>query len=207
MALTAQVYAQTNDDFFPMAYINERNGSKRIIHSWDFTSITDSGTQDTIPGILWQRKMMKKIQQCPSFKGPSNATADPYTGYNYNASYLGGSAAVLDGTFVTGTLINSSRITEVRKLDKCAIFGDGEFESGANKYMRSPFSGKLDESFWGRYAGTQGYRHNSKTNVAWCDGSAKSVKDCFKNKEPSQIQNIAEGTGFLSNDNSLYDLE
>ena len=86
-------------------------------------------------------------------------------------------------------------------------FGDGQWAGGANKFMRSPFSGKLDEGFFGRYAGTQGYRHSGKTNVAWCDGSVGRVRDCFTEAHPAEKENIAAGTGFLSPDNSAYDLE
>ena len=45
------------------------------------------------------------------------------------------------------------------------------------------------------------------TNVAYCDGHATSVKECYKNTEADQVSEIAEGTGFLSPDNSAYDLK
>ena len=151
--------------------------------------------------------MIEKIHQCPSFKGAANWADDPYTGYNYNTSYIGGSAAVRDGRAVPGTVVMSSKVNEVKKPSECAIFGDGQWVDGANKFMRSPFSGKLDEGFFGRYAGTQGYRHLGKTNVAFCDGSVRSVRGCFVETHPVEKENIAPGTGFLSPDNSAYDLE
>ena len=49
-----------------------------------------------------------------------------------------------------------------------AIFGDGEYKGGANKFMRAPFDSPGDDSFNGRYAGTQGFRHLTTTNVAFC---------------------------------------
>jgi prepilin-type processing-associated H-X9-DG protein len=108
---------------------------------------------------------------------------------------------------VSGTVVMSSKVGEVRRPEKCALFGDGQWGGGANKFMRSPYGGKNDENFSGRYAGTQGYRHLGKTNVAWCDGSVRSVEECFTEAHAGESAYIAEGTGFLSPDNSAYDLE
>ena len=209
MVIASQVYVNDNDGYYPIAYMCEVTDSMFISYAWDFTSIKNWNTleQKVIPGILWQGETIEKIQQCPSFKGSHNWFADPYTGYNYNTSYIGGQAAVKDGCVVAGSVVMSSRASEVRKPDKCALFGDGQWADGANKFMRSPFSGKLDEGFFGRYAGTQGYRHLGKTNVAWCDGSVGWVRDCFTETHPAEKKNIAPGTGFLSPDNSAYDLE
>ncbi len=204
MGIAAMVYTNDNDDYFPMMLITEIDGSLFKLCAWDFTTVYDSGQRCVEPGLLWGDEMIERIQQCPSFKGAANWAVDPYTGYNYNASYIGGSAAVKNGRVVAGTVVMSSKICEVKKPSECAIFGDGQWADGANKFMRSPLPGKLDTFFPGRYAGTQGYRHLDKTNVAYCDGSAKSVQECYKGMEPASI---AEGTGFLSSDNSAYDLK
>ena len=90
---------------------------------------------------------------------------------------------------------------------ECALFGDGEYISGANKFMRAPWPSRGDAAFFGRAAGTQGYRHLKKTNVSYCDGSARPTKDIYKETDPAEVNNIAPGTGFLSPDNSAYDLE
>ena len=207
MMITALMYTNSNNDYFPMATIMEISGSLRRNCSWDFTTVYDSGRRYVEPGLLWQGEMIEKIHQCPSFKGAANWADDPYTGYNYNTSYIGGSAAVRDGRAVAGTVVMSSKVNEVKKPSECAIFGDGQWSDGANKFMRSPLPGKLDEGFFGRYAGTQGYRHLGKTNVAFCDGSVRSLRDCFTETHPAEKANIAPGTGFLSPDNSAYDLE
>ena len=205
MVITAMVYTNAHDGYFPMATVTEVSGSLRKICAWDFTTVYDGSKSYIEPGLLWEGQMMEKIQQCPSFRGAANWFEDPYTGYNYNTSYIGGRAAVLNGVMVKGTVVMSSKITEIRKPDRCALFGDGQYAEGANKFMRSPFPGKLDANFSGRYAGTQGYRHMDKTNVAWCDGSVRSSRDCFT--ETESPENVAEGTGFLSPDNSAYDLK
>ncbi len=207
LAIAAQMYANGNDDYFPMAMVTEMDGSLYKLCAWDFTTVYDSGNRYVEPGLLWQGETTEKVQQCPAFKGAANWGEDRYTGYNYNTSYIGGRAAVKDGEAVSGTVIMSSKVGEVRRPEKCAIFGDGQWGEGANKFMRSPFGGRLDENFSGRYAGTQGYRHLGKTNVAWCDGSVASVEDRFTEAHASEEANIAEGTGFLSADNSAYDLE
>jgi prepilin-type processing-associated H-X9-DG protein len=129
---------------------------------------------------------------------------DQDTGYNYNASYIGGSGAVNNGQVVPGTVVMSAKVSEVKRPGECAIFGDGQWADGANKFMRSPLPGKLDPFFSGRYAGTQGYRHLDRTNAAYCDGSVRTVRECYDETDPV---NIAEGTGFLSADNSAYDLK
>lgn len=207
LVIAVQMYANGNEDYYPPATVTELDGSVYKLCAWDFTTVYGSGEKYVEPGILWQGETTERVQQCPAFKGEANWGEDKYTGYNYNTSYIGGRAAVKDGEVVSGTVVMSSKVGEVRRPEKCALFGDGQWGEGANKFMRSPFGGKLDEDFSGRYAGTQGYRHLGKTNVAWCDGSVASVKECFTEAEAGEKANIAEGTGFLSADNSAYDLE
>jgi prepilin-type processing-associated H-X9-DG protein len=214
MVTAAMMYADDNGYCFPMAYVTERNGSLRKYIAWDFTNVNDSGQKYIEPGLLWQGEMMEKIQQCPSFRGKANWMDDPYTGYNYNTSYIGGSCAIQDGVVLDGTVITSAKIINVRRPESCALFGDGQWSDGANKFMRSPFPGPHDEGFSGNWAGTQGYRHCGKTNVAFCDGHAESWKNLFTNTDSigkGQLDRYNENhdvkIGFLSPDNSAYDLE
>jgi prepilin-type N-terminal cleavage/methylation domain-containing protein/prepilin-type processing-associated H-X9-DG protein len=207
MVIAALLYTNDNDGYFPMATVTEKNSSVYKTCCWDFTTVYDSKDRRVEPGLLWQGEMIEKIQQCPSFKGAANWAKDPYTGDNYNTSYIGGRAAVKDGRAIPQTVVMSSKVSQIKRSGACAVFGDGQWAEGANKFMRSPLAGKLDADFFGRSAGTQGYRHLSKTNVAFCDGSARSMADCFTEAHASERANIAEGTGFLSPDNSAYDLE
>jgi len=212
LAIAAQMYAQTYDEYYPFAYVFEMQGTKYIQRDWDFAAVTE-GSETTIePGLLWGDGMAEKIQQCPSYDGTANWDRDPYTGYNYNASFIGGSAAVVDGRPVPGTVVKSVRASAVRRAAKCAIFGDGQYTAGPNKYMRAPFEGTLDGGFWGRYAGAQGYRHLEKTNVAYCDGSVRAVAKLFdqtdsagKKELQKHNEHAAVKVGFLSADNSVYD--
>jgi len=58
----------------------------------------------------------------------------------------------------------------------------------------------------GRAAGTQAYRHLGRTNVAYADGHAIPTAERYTETDPAEKLNIAENTGFLSPDNSAYDL-
>lgn len=201
LAIASQVYINNNDGCYPIAYMYKFTDSMFIYYAWDFTSIKNWDTleQKVIPGLLWQGETIEKIQQCPSFKGSDNWLADPYTGYNYNTSYIGhgqGESIVLPTMAIM-----------VKRPSQCALFGDGQYAGGANKFMRAPWPSEGDAAFFGRVAGTQGYRHCGKTNVAYCDGSTRPVDECYKNTDISEVPNIAPGTGFLSSDNSAYDLK
>jgi prepilin-type processing-associated H-X9-DG protein len=97
------------------------------------------------------------------------------------------------------------RMKQIESPSKTAIFGDGQYKGGANKFMRAPFDSPGDESFNGRTAGTQGFRHLGTTNVAFCDGHAESLAERFTETDDfNGASNIGEGTGFLSPDNSMY---
>jgi len=203
LAIAAQSYAASFDDRYPIAYYYGNDGSSFTSYAWDFITRKDWSTDPprTIvrAGLLWQGQGSAEIHQCPSFQGPDNWFDDPATGYNYNTSYIGHGSGE--------TIVAPARTTDVASPANCALFGDGEYASGANKFMRSPWASPGDAGFSGRYAGTQGFRHLGKTNVAFCDGHAESLGDCYTETYPADKAKIAPGTGFLSPDNSLYDLD
>jgi prepilin-type N-terminal cleavage/methylation domain-containing protein/prepilin-type processing-associated H-X9-DG protein len=194
MGQAAQVYANANRGYLPPA----QWGGK----SWDFAF--EAGVY--VPGLLWGGEGTIRIQQCPGFDGRSNAGAEPFTGYNYNTSYLGRGQG--EGP--------PAKITQIRKPAETVMFGDGEWRLGANKYMRSPLPSPWEDATAMpadsavRAAGTQGYRHGGTgrarrsgglTNVCFADGHAESIAEQFSRP------NVAPRTGFLSADNRLYDLE
>jgi prepilin-type processing-associated H-X9-DG protein len=186
LAQAAQHYVITNRGQFPVARWGADN--------WDFSRVNGQ----TVPGLLWRGQTDARIQQCPSFDGKSNSL-DPYTGYNYNTSYIGhGQGEATEAP---------ARLAQVRDPARTALFGDGEYYNGANKFMRAPFPHAGDQTITTRAAGTQGFRHRGMTNVAFCDGHAQSLGDRFTNTVPSEMPKVAPRTGFLSADNSLYDLE
>lgn len=201
MAIAAQVYTQAFDGYYPIAQYVQMATGRNFMYCWDFITVIDRTTHlvKVIPGLLWQGQTIEDIQQCPSFKGNSNTPYDPYTGYNYNTSYIGHGQGE--------SIEPPSKAIEVEKPSECALFGDGQWAGGANKFMRAPWPNPGDATFNGRYAGTQGYRHLGRTNVAWCDGHAGAQRERYTETKPSEKDKIAPDTGFLSPDNSAYDLE
>jgi len=202
MAIASHSYANANEDLYPIAYYMQMT-PQLISFAWDFTTTKDwSTTPPTTTvkaGLLWQNEGLERIQQCPSFDGGHNWVADPFTGYNYNTSYIGHGAAEAIQTPAT--------VTAVTRPARTALFGDGEYGGGANKFMRAPWSNPGDAHFSGRFAGTQGYRHRGRTNVAFCDGHGQQWGELHTNTYENDREAIAPGTGFLSEDNSLYDLD
>jgi prepilin-type N-terminal cleavage/methylation domain-containing protein/prepilin-type processing-associated H-X9-DG protein len=208
MIMAVQAYTQIYDDYYPTAHFIQQTDSRTCEHCWDFSTITETvgNKVKVVPGLLWQGQTIEKVQQCPSFKGSSNTQYDPYTGYNYNTSYIGHGEGE--------TIETPARISQVGRPSECALFGDGQWSGGANKFMRAPkkWAGDTDNSL--KAAGTQGYRHREKTNVAWCDGHTTSPKEYYtetaqseKKKIERYNKNAEDKIGFLSPDNSAYDLE
>ena len=188
LAIAAHVYANNNGGRYPVA----RWGAD----SWDFSIVVGG---KPAPGLLWRGQADMRIQQCPSFDGRANGL-DPYTGYNYNTSYIGHGQGE--------TVEAPAKLVQVRQPSRTALFGDGEYYNGANKFMRAPFPHAGDLTTTTRAAGTQGYRHRARTtNVAFCDGHAESWRDRYVKTIESEVPKVGARTGFLSADNSLYDLE
>lgn len=190
LGLAVQRYAIQFHGFCPLA--------RDSTSDWDF-KVTPTGIE---PGILWQGQTNFAVLQCPSYDGKSATSTDLYTGYNYNTSFIGhgvGEAAN----------VAPAKLSQIRHPSETALFGDAQYGSPprTNKFMRAPIqqspvtTGDL-VSYPTRLAGTQGYRHRGKTNVCYCDGHAASVSDRYTKTGPLTAAN---GTGFLSPDNSAYD--
>ncbi len=197
MVIAANLYGNDNQGYYPPSQWPDASG---VTYFWDFVLLDGKHS----PGLLWSGRANVKVQQCPSYDGSSNTGAinDPYTGYNYNTSYIGrGFGEVIQ---------TPAKMVQVRQPEATIIFGDGQWLKGANKYMRSPLPSPSENSFTFapnsnlKAAGTQGYRHMKKTNAAFCDGHAETLD--FP-KFNLGLSSVAKGTGFISEDNSLYDLE
>jgi prepilin-type processing-associated H-X9-DG protein len=197
MTIAAHLYIGDNADSYPSAYYNAQVNGVTWSYNWDFTTI-ESNPSRVIPGVLWQGLGAEKIQQCPAFSGAADWLSDPYTGYNYNTSYIGhGQAESIPAPAKGG---------DVRHTAQTALFGDGQYSQGADKFMRAPWPNPGDQNFSGRWAGTQGFRHLQRSNTAFCDGHAESLRSCFTTNQDGAA-NVAPGTGFLSTDNSAYALQ
>lgn len=207
MSIAATSYTLNNDSYYPIAQYRQSSGSIAYEYCWDFSRISEGGQSRIVPGILWQGDTIEKVHKCPSYKGSDSWWGLPFTGYNYNTSYIGHGQGE--------SIVTPARATQVKRPVSCALFGDGHYAGGANKFMRSPLVWEGDSDFNIRKGGTQGYRHNGMTNVAWCDGHAASQKELYTESYPNvreQIERYNERTrdckiGFLSLDNSAYDLK
>lgn len=193
LAISAQVYLDDHGGVYPPAERTLRRNGQMVIEAWDFTYLRIGGRFVVQPGLLWNGETDARVQQCAAFEGKANWVRDAYTGYNYNRSYI-------------GVPEEPAHAIEVSYPAATALFGDGEWSGGANKFMRSPYGSPADTGFSGRYAGTQGYRHLERTNVAFCDGHTTSHADRYATYEGDSSA-IAPGTGFLGPDNGLYDLD
>ncbi len=186
MLIALNCYTENSNGQFPVAYIYDQTNE----YSWDFFIYRPSG--QVAPGWLWMGRMIDEIQQCPSFRG-TKIWGRPYSGYNYNTSYLG------RGTYER--VRYPAKICEVQDPTNCAAFGDGQYYGGTNNFMRSPFPSTY-ETKGVADSGTQGYRHNRQTNVGFVDGHSKPMTNRF-----SFSKDTPDDCGFISQDNSLYDLE
>ncbi len=202
MTIAAQEYAILYNGSYPPAIgPGYSDGTLGYAYQWDFTIVTllaPPYTQTARPGLLWSGQSIMEVQQCPSFDGKSmSAGAEKFTGYNYNTSYIGRGKV--------GTLFDPpAKVNQVRCPSATVLFGDGQYAAGANKYMRSPVASTfISDGVVPTTSGTQGFRHRKKTNASFADGHAESIawRDAL-----TAGQGVAPGTGFLSPDNSLYDL-
>jgi len=204
MAIAAQGYALEHK-YFPPALRYENNGGFRTV-AWDWVTTPDGRVIS--PGPLWAfTDDPGRVQQCPEYGGGTN-TADPYTGYNYNTTYVGGeSMSLIPGWDI---FRRGVRYSACRRTVSVALFGDGGWAGGTNKFMRAPantLGGTLSLSVI--YAGGQAFRHQKATNVAYLDFHVGSVAGPSKGLLATEA--LLENTmgypknGFLSNDDTAYD--
>lgn len=194
MATAAIAYSDDHRGHFPWA--SRRVGKETVC--WDF--ITDA-SGDVRPGDMWDGYGISSVMQCPEFiGGRANWRNNPYTGYNYNSSFIG----KVQGD--PGRRTAPARMSDIADPARTALFGDGQYSSGANKFMRAPKVDRTNDASSKsiRLSGTQGFRHGGKTNMAFCDGHVETLPQPYK--YGGEKGNTAEGCGFVSADNSLYSL-
>lgn len=197
LAQAALTYAEANGGSFPW-------GNKKMdgYRSWSWDFVVSADGKHVTAGAMWNFEGVEKVMQCPAFLGGnSNAAGEQYTGYNYNCSYIG----KVEGD--PGKRKVPAKLSQLKKPDRTALFGDGEFASGANKYMRAPKSSNKHDASGAaiREAGTQGFRHLGKTNIVFCDGHVESLSVPYLRSGDEGF--VSKKCGFISPDNSLYSLE
>ncbi|MCP3903803.1 MAG: DUF1559 domain-containing protein [Planctomycetes bacterium] len=204
MNLAAQQYANVFDAW-PAAIRYEPGDGMLNIVAWDWVTTFDGRLVK--PGPLWAfTGRPGEVPQCPDYHGTTNFEGDPYTGYNYNTSFLGAEAPF--PSMGWDAVRPGVPPHACRRAAACAMFGDAGRAGGTNKFMRAPSNheGHPPELI---YAGGQAFRHPGGTNVGYVDGhvgpadppcAGPLASDAFR-KDVLGFPN----NGFLSEDDSAYD--
>ena len=213
LAVATESYRNVNRGELPPAvlYFDGPGGSVET-RTWDIVQTAD-GEIKAGP-VAVHLGGLSRVQQCPDFQGPSTFGADPWSGYNYNTTYLGAEGQLpwtnhegkrLQGW---GAARRGLPASTHRKSDRCILFGDGGWRNGANKFMRAPMN-SVEYDIGRVYAGAQAYRHGGCTNVACLDGHTECVTEQFEGRHAQAwlletIMDFPEN-GFLSDDDAAYD--
>jgi len=202
----AEAYSMRSDGRYPVAVRYERPGGTFTTIAWDWQHTSGGAGEEATLGPLWRNVVEPgEVHQCPEFFGESTFGNDPYTGYNYNTTFIGGEAIFpnLGWASVRPGLPRA----QWRRMETTAVFGDGGWSGGANKFMRAPLN-TVEGNLFTVYAGGQAFRHDGATNICYLDGHTGSV--AVPHEGPfatTQLLSIMgyPANGFLSEDDSAYD--
>lgn len=196
---------------YPAAVLYYADSGALRTASWDFDHRGD-GTIE--PGALWSYLGDTRVLQCPDFRGQSTFGNDPATGYNYNTSFVGaeGRFPTIDdaGNILEGWNHCRKAVPAAvhRRPTTTALFGDGGWSMGANKFMRAP-ENKIESDLQLVHAGTQSFRHLGCTNVVYLDGHSECREACCEGPHatPELLRDVTDfpRNGFLSEDDAQYD--
>lgn len=208
----AFTYAVQNSDRYPAAILYEMTAAGMTTKAWDFDQLPDGSVR---AGALWNYIAgPDQVQQCPEFEGASTFGSDPYTGYNYNTTYIGAegrfpeldaNGAWLDGWRVARRGLASG---QMRRTTTTAVFGDGGWKGGANKFMRAP-SNAVENDIQTVYAGAQAFRHGGCTHACYLDGHVGGTCTCSEGAHATSA--LLDGVmgfpknGFLADGDVPYD--
>lgn len=210
LGAAAHAYMTCNREALPAAVLFEADAGAVRRVMWDHVRRADGGLE---PGPLSSGlDRPYRPVRCPCC---SPTAGDPdATGYNYNTTYLAaeGHYPVMgeDGRIRSGWdavrpgLPPSAR----RRPSETALFGEGGWRGGANRFMRAP-SGTVEGDLPTVYAGGQAFRHLGSTNIGWLDGHVSSLgAPCAGAHATPQLSQGTLGfpdNGFLAEDDSAYD--
>jgi len=210
IALGALAYANASNEHLPPAILYFMRDGALVSRGWDYTQ---TGTA-WFPGTLWEFIGDGRVLQSPDLPEPMAPGSDPFTGYNYNTTYLGAEGS-LPGPGVDGTMLegwaNARRgaaPAQIRRPADCAFFGEGGWKGGTNRFMRAPMN-SVEFNPGVIYSGGQAFRRGRGTIVAALDGHV-SIHDAPHEGPHAQawlLQFVMDfpRNGFLSQDDSAYD--
>ena len=184
LGLAWLMYAQDYDETACPSYLDIAGDN-----AWDFHKV----------GGVWQLGFLGpyttsgQVNACPDFHGLTGGR--PYTGYAYNATYIGGDWQ--DYNYSTTAAIPPCTLAQIGQPAATVAFADGGYTNTgtplAENFLRAPSD--TPSLFKG---GLVDFRHNALANVAYADGHAKSVHAEF----PYSV--AYPEFGALSADNSAY---
>lgn len=199
----AEAYSMRSNGRYPVAVRYERPAGVFTTIAWDWQHVAGA---DATLGPLWRNIVEPgEVQQCPECFDASTFGNDPHTGYNYNTSFIGGEATFPNLGWAT--VRPGLPRAQWRRTETTAVFGDGGWSGGANKFMRAPLN-TVEGNLFTVYAGGQAFRHDGATNICYLDGHTGSSATPHAGPYATQPLLTLLGhpaNGFLSNDDSAYD--
>lgn len=186
LSLAFLMYVQDNDGYFPPTYYI--TSSSEI--GWDFA--TDDWWTTYRFGIIGSY-LSKGIFECPTGKKMIKSYDRPFTGFAYNATYIGGGFSVWTGQRdIPAKISRIKKPSETILLSDSAIWSTYTNEVIGNNYLRA----QSDPYYFGPNVH---FRHNGFANVAFCDGHVEADKNKYN------ISSYDSSLADLKPD--LYDLE
>ena len=180
------MYTQDYDEYLPVSYYMGAWGEI----GWDFASFDWWITYE--PGIVGVY-LNNKVYQCPTSIRLKSYDR-PYTGYAYNATYLGGGYSSW-----SGQADPPARISQVKNPTQTVLLADSAMwssytgETINNNYLRAP-----SDPY--HFSPMVHFRHLEGANVLEVDGHAHISYEKFN--QSSNDPSLAD----LSPDDSRYDL-
>lgn len=208
----ATAYASSNREAMPPAVLHFQDAGMVRTVCWDF-EVTAAG--EPRPGTLWQyTNTPLEVQQCPDFDPSITGSTDPYTGYNYNTTFVGHEGQYpfqdADGRTMQGWSAArlGTPISAFARPERTAVFGDGGWKGGTNKFMRAP-GNTVECNMPLVCAGTQAFRHaGGCTCCAYLDGHvavvAQPARGALTTDALATWVTDFPRNGFLSEDDSAY---
>ena len=183
LGLAWTMYAGDADDRACLSYYQDGGVA------WDFRFDALDGKPQL--GLLGPYTKAGALNACPSFH-PSTNWDRPFTGYAYNATYIGGDPALAGHP--------EASLSQIADPVGTVVFTDaGYFPKGStvgvlpHNYLRAP-----SDPFFG--IGTVDFRHLGAASVDYADGHARATRTIYLPRPG------APTVGALSADDSAYDL-
>ncbi len=208
--------------FAVMLYADENNNhacpgaadARGNLHRWHGSRDLPTGPFDATRGPLVRYLGDGRVRSCPSFRHAITDASRAFElgngGYGYNNAFIGRMLRPAGGSFYTLETDRSGvQLDRVHNPTETVMFTDAAFVN----------AGLIEYSFAEpRFFPTSGYRttpsihfrHNSRCNVAWCDGHVDRRQRTFTAKSPFYLgdpDHFDIGWFGKNDDNGFFDLD